>query len=64
MTPLHFMYLEEELTSWTGSRGGEKSPPDRLDALVHGVDFLLHPKERVKFEALRQARPRFAARYR
>lgn len=60
--PLHFMYLEEELTSWTGSRG-EKSP-DRLDALVHGVDFLLHPKERAKFEALRQSRPRFAARYR
>ena len=44
--PAHFSHLEDQLTSWTGQRG-EKSP-DRIDALAHGVDFLMHPAERAR----------------
>lgn len=63
--PTHFMRLEDQLTSWTGARG-EKSP-DRIDALVHGVDFLMHPAERASSRyryAIGRGRPRTAARAR
>lgn len=39
--PAHFQRLEDALCTWTGQRG-EKSP-DRIDALVHAIDFLQFP---------------------
>lgn len=52
--PAHFAALEDQLTSWTG-RAGEKSP-DRIDALVHAVNFLLYPAERGR-DRYQYARP-------
>lgn len=36
--------IEEQLSTWTGEKG-EKSP-DRVDALVHGVNYLMQPADR------------------
>lgn len=44
--PAHFFDLEDQLSTWTGSKG-EKSP-DRIDALVHAVDFVKLPAERAR----------------
>lgn len=62
--PTHFVQLEDQLTSWTGSRG-EKSP-DRIDALVHGINYLLHPSERgnARQTAPQRAVQRTASRWR
>jgi phage terminase large subunit-like protein len=36
--------LEDQLTTWTGAKDDES--PDRVDALVHGLSWLLFPKRR------------------
>lgn len=41
-----FELLEDQLATWTGEKG-QKSP-DRIDALVHGVNYLMHPADRAK----------------
>lgn len=60
--PTHFMLLEDQLTTWTGARG-EKSP-DRIDALVHGINYLLHPGERSAYRGPVMPRTRAAWLYR
>lgn len=41
-----FAQLEDQLTTWTGETG--EPSPDRVDALVHGVSWLMFPAQRSK----------------
>lgn len=43
-SPGHLQELEDQATTWTGDKR-EKSP-DRVDALVHGITFLIRPDQR------------------
>jgi phage terminase large subunit-like protein len=42
--PAHLDQLEEQLTTWTGDP--RQKSPDRIDALVHGLTWLMLPSER------------------
>jgi phage terminase large subunit-like protein len=42
--PAELDQLEEQLTTWTGD--SKQKSPDRIDALVHGLTWLMLPSER------------------
>lgn len=48
--------LEDQLTSWTGNAGEDS--PDRVDAEVHGLTWLMYPQQRTtKKKRLQQTGP-------